>query len=497
MIDNHPKRTYIAIDLKSFYASAECADRGFDPLTTNLVVADPSRTEKTICLAVSPSLKAHGISGRARLFEVVQRVKEVNAERLQNAIRLGVVKKSPEDHKYHFSGSSFNAPALEADPSLELTYYIAPPRMKLYEEISTQIVSIYMKYVSADDIVVYSIDECFLDITAYLNTYHMTAHELAITMIRDVLKETGITATVGIGTNLYLAKVGMDIVAKKAPPDKDGVRIAELDEDKYKILLWDHQPLTDFWMIGPGTARKLHKRAMFTLGDVAMAALYDEGQFYKMFGIDAEILLDHVWGIEPCLMSDIKSYKNKSHSLSKGQVLSRPYAYDEAKLVFTEMVDLLATDLLSQNLTAGGLSFWVSFDPKSLEENPYYEGPVSIDFYGRLHPCHVGGSFKLRTRTNSNQEIMSLLLDAFTKKVDKSLLVRRLGIAAQDTRKDDGMYQLDLFTDYDALDKERRLQRALLEVRQKYGSNALLRGFNYMNGGTARERNLQIGGHKA
>lgn len=371
--------------------------------------------------------------------------------------------------------------------------------------ISGKIYEIYRKYVAAEDIHVYSIDECFIDVTGYLHFYEKAAkvagvspaHQMAITMIRDVLKETGITATVGIGTNLYLAKVGMDIVAKKAPADKDGVRIAELDEDKYKLLLWDHRPLTDFWMIGPGTARKLEKHAMFTLGDVATAALYDEGQFYKMFGIDAEILLDHVWGIEPCLMSDIKQYKNKSHSLSKGQVLPRPYQYDEAKLVFTEMIDLLATDLLSQNLTAGGLSFWVSFDPKSLEENPYYEGPVSIDFYGRLHPCHVGGSFKLRNRTNSNQEIMTLLLDAFTKKVDKTLLVRRLGLCAMDTRKDDGMVQLDLFTDYDALDKERRLQRALLEVRQKYGSNALLRGFNYMNGGTARERNLQIGGHKA
>ena len=297
--------------------------------------------------------------------------------------------------------------------------------------------------------------------------------------------------------NLYLAKVGMDIVAKKAPPDQDGVRIAELDEDRYKMLLWDHRPLTDFWMIGPGTARKLEKRGMLTLGDVATAAIHDEEQFYKMFGIDAEILLDHVFGIESCLMSDIKSYRNKSHSLSKGQVLSRPYKYEEAKLVFTEMVDLLATDLLSQNLTAGGLSFYVGFDPKSLEENPSYSGPLSIDFYGRLHPCHVGGSFKLRNRTNSNKEIMTLLLDSFTKKVDRTLLVRRLGICAMDTRRNDGICQMDLFTDYDALEKERKLQRALLEVRKKYGTNALLRGFNYMEGGTARERNHQIGGHKS
>ena len=463
-------RTYICIDLKSYYASVECVARGYDPLKANLLVADNSRTDKTIVLAVSPALKAIGVPGRPRLFEAKQKIKEY-------------------ERRHH----------------TRILYEIAVPRMAEYIRISSKIYEIYRKYVAAEDIHVYSIDECFIDVTGYLHFYEKEAsaagvspaHQMAITMIRDVLKETGITATVGIGTNLYLAKVGMDIVAKKAPPDKDGVRIAELDEDKYKILLWDHRPLTDFWMIGSGTARKLENRAMFTLGDVATAAIYDEGQFYKMFGIDAEILLDHVWGIEPCLMSDIKSYKNKSHSLSKGQVLSRPYAYDEAKLVFTEMVDLLATDLLSQNLTAGGLSFWVSFDPKSLEECPLYDGPVSIDFYGRLHPCHVGGSFKLRNRTNSNQEIMSLLLDAFTKKVDRRLLIRRLGIAAQDTRKDDGMYQLDLFTDYNALEKERRMQRALLEVRQKYGSNALLRGFNYMNGGTARERNLQIGGHKA
>ena len=463
-------RTYICIDLKSYYASVEAVSRGYYPLKCNLLVADNSRTDKTIVLAVSPALKAIGVPSRPRLFEAKQKIREY-----------------------------------ELSHHTRILYEIAVPRMAEYIRVSSKIYEIYRRYVAAEDIHVYSIDECFIDVTGYLHFYEEAAkaagvspaHQMAITMIRDVLKETGITATVGIGSNLYLAKVGMDIVAKKAPADKDGVRIAELDEDKYKLLLWDHRPLTDFWMIGPGTARKLEQHAMFTLGDVATAALYDEGQFYKMFGIDAEILLDHVWGIEPCLMSDIKSYKNKSHSLSKGQVLPRPYAYDEAKLVFTEMIDLLATDLLSQNLTAGGLSFWVSFDPKSLEENPYYEGPVSIDFYGRLHPCHVGGSFKLRNRTNSNQEIMTLLLDAFTKKVDKTLLVRRLGLCAMDTRKDDGMVQLDLFTDYDALDKERRLQRALLEVRQKYGSNALLRGFNYMNGGTARERNLQIGGHKA
>lgn len=462
-------RTYICIDLKSYYASVECVARGLDPLKANLMVADNSRTDKTIVLAVSPALKAIGVPGRPRLFEAKQKIREY-----------------------------------EITNHTQVRYEIAIPRMAEYIRVSGRIYEIYRRYVAAEDIHVYSIDECFIDVTGYLHFYAdaakkagvSPAHQMAVTMIRDVLKETGITATVGIGTNLYLAKVGMDIVAKKAPPDKDGVRIAELDEDRYKLLLWDHRPLTDFWMIGPGTARKLEKRCLFTLGDVATAALYDEDWFYKVFGIDAEILLDHVWGIEPCLMSDIKNYRSSSHSLSRGQVLPHPYKYDEAKLVFTEMIDLLATDLLKQNLTAGGLSFWVSFDPKSLEASPHYAGPLSMDFYGRLHPAHAGGSFKLRNRTNSNREIMNLLLDAFEKKVDRTLLIRRLGVCAMDTEMDDGMEQLDLFTDYDELEKERNLQRALLEVRQKYGPNALLRGFNYMEGGTAKERNQQIGGHR-
>ena len=464
------QKQFICVDLKSYYASVECVYRGMDPLKANLLVADESRTDKTIVLAVSPALKAIGVPGRPRLFEAKQKIREY-----------------------------------EIAHHTRILYEIAPPRMAEYIRVSSKIYEIYRKYVAAEDIHVYSIDECFIDVTGYLHLYREAAnkagvspaHQMAITMIRDVLAETGITATVGIGTNLYLAKVGMDIVAKKAPADKDGVRIAELDEDKYKLLLWDHKPLTDFWMIGPGTARKLQSRGMSTLGEVAMMALYDEEQFYKMFGIDAEILLDHVWGIEPCQMSDIKGYKTVSHSLSTGQVLSRPYKYDEAKLVFMEMADLLATDLVSKNLTTKGLTFWVSFDPQSLEVNPYYEGRVSVDFYGRLHPRHTGGSVKLRNRTNSHKEIMDALDAAFSKKVDRSLLIRRLGIAAEDTREDDGMYQLDLFTDYNALEKERRLQRALLEVRQKYGTNALLRGMNYMEGGTARERNTQIGGHRS
>ena len=463
-------RTFICIDLKSYYASVECVARGYDPLRARLLVADNSRTDKTIVLAVSPALKALGVPGRPRLFEARQIIREY--ELLHHT---------------------------------QVTYDIAVPRMAEYIRISARIYEIYRNYVAAEDIHVYSIDECFMDITGYLHFYEEAAaeaglspaHQMALTMIRHVLKETGITATVGIGPNLYLAKVGMDIVAKKVPADQDGVRIAELNEDLYKLLLWDHRPLTDFWMIGPGTARKLQKNAMYTLGDVANAALYDERPFYRMFGINAEIFLDHVWGIDPCLMSDIKGYKNKNHSLSKGQVLPRPYKYDEARLVFTEMADLLATDLLSQNLTAGGLSFWVSFDPESLEKNPDYEGPVTLDFYGRMHPCHAGASFKLRTRTNSNQQILSLLLDAFTKRVDPRLLIRKIGITAQDTRDETEMCQLDLFTDYEALAKERNLQQALLEVRRKHGANSLLRGFNFMRGSTAIERNQQIGGHRA
>ena len=462
-------RTYICIDLKSYYASVECVARGFDPLKANLLVADDSRTDKTIVLAVSPALKAKGVPSRPRLFEAKQKIRE-----------------------YEVRTHSI------------LEYEIAKPRMAEYIRISSKIYEIYRKYVAAEDIHVYSIDECFIDVTPYLHFYYSDAekngvspaHQMAITMIRDVLKTTGITATVGIGTNLYLAKVGMDIVAKKAPPDKDGVRIAELDEDKYKLLLWDHVPLTDFWMIGPGTQKKLVDNGMVTLGQVANRAIYDEEFFYKLFGIDAEILLDHVWGIEPCLMSDIKAYKPEKHSLSKGQVLPRPYKYGEAKLVFSEMADLLASDLLDQNLTAGGLCFWISYDPESLEVNPLYSGPLAIDFYGRIHPRHTGGAIKLHKRTNSHEEIMGALMAGFIQMVDHSLLVRRMGVAATNTLADDGSCQLDMFTDYEALDRERNLQKALLEVRKKYGPNAILRGSNFLEGGTLRERNMQIGGHK-
>ena len=345
-------KVYIAIDLKSFYASVECVERKFDPLTTNLVVADASRTEKTICLAVSPSLKAYGISGRARLFEVVQRVKEINAERLQTAVRAGVIRRSKEDGRYHFTSRSFDAPALSADPSLELSYYIAPPRMRLYEEYSTKIYSIYMKYISPDDIHVYSIDEVFMDVTSYLRTYGLTPHELAMTMIREVLYTTGITATAGIGTNMYLAKVAMDIVAKHVPADKDGVRIAELDEIRYRELLWCHRPLTDFWRVGNGIAGRLMKLGLMTMGDVARASLdpFQEDLLYRTFGINAELLIDHAWGWEPTEISMIRSYRPATSSLSTGQVLSEPYPHDKGRIIVREMTELLALDLVRKGV---------------------------------------------------------------------------------------------------------------------------------------------------
>ena len=461
---------YIAIDLKSFYASVECVDRGLDPLAANLVVADESRTDKTICLAVSPSLKAIGVPSRPRLFEAKEK------------IRL-----------------------FEAMSHSKVDYIIAPPRMMRYIQVSSKIYEIFRKYVADCDAHVYSIDELFIDVAPYLHLYKekaaladmRPAHYFAITMIRDILATTGITATIGIGTNLYLAKVGMDIVAKKAKPDKDGVRIAELDEDSYCLKLWQHRPLTDFWQIGMGTARTLQAHGMNTMGDIAAMSQTNEDYLYKLFGINAEILIDHAWGIEPTQMSDIKNYKSSGHSLSTGQVLSRPYKYDEGLLVFKEMVDLLCADLLAKNLTTDSLTWYISFDPKSLDENPYYNGPIVLDFYGRLHPKHVNGTVRLRIRTNSKTLIMEKMIAAFTAKVDRALLIRRLGIAANNTEVDNGIFQLDLFTDFDELEKERNLQRAMLEVRKKYGMNAIVKGMNLLEGATTIERNMQIGGHKA
>ena len=463
-------RSCICIDLKSYYASVECAARGLDPLSTNLLVADETRSDQTICLAVSPSLKAIGVPARPRLFEARQ------------AIRL-----------------------YDAAHRTRTQYYVAPPRMAEYERVSALIFSLYLHYAAPEDIHVYSIDEAFIDCTRYLSRYAdeaaaqgvSPAHLMARKMIREVLDRTGITATVGIGSNLYLAKVAMDIVAKKAPPDRDGVRVAELDEQSYRLLLWDHRPLTDFWQIGPGKARRLMDDGLFTMGEIAQRSLADEEYFYRRFGIDGEILIDHAWGIEPVGMEHIKNYQTRANSLSSGQVLPRPYPFEQARVVFREMLEMLCADLFTKNLNTPALSWWVSYDHKSLEAYPHYSGPVKLDFYGRLHPCHSGGTVRLRGRTNALSVIAEAVLPSFDARADHRLLFRKLGICAEDVRVDHSIYQLDLFTDYEALEKERRLEGAILAVRKKYGANSLLKGLNFQEGATAIERNTQIGGHRA
>ncbi len=486
---------FLAIDQKSFYASVECADRHLDPLTTNLVVADESRTDKTICLAVSPSLKAVGVPGRPRLFEVIQKVEQENKKRLRTAIaQHRAIKK---DGKYTFATSSFDAPALEADPSLELSYIIAPPRMARYMEVSAQIYSIYLKYVSPEDIHPYSCDEVFIDITHYLSTYHMTPHELAMVMIREVLYETGITATAGIGTNLYLAKVAMDIVAKKAKPDKDGVRIAELDEISYREQLWNHKPLTDFWRVGHGTATKLEKRMIYTMGDLARYSFADQEWFYKTFGINAELLIDHAWGIESCTMADIKSYKPSTTSVSEGQVLSCPTEYKVARLIIAEMADNIVLQLVEKGYLTDSLSVYVGYDRENITPGKSFTGAVSMDHYGRAVPKPVHGSTKLKPATNLGSKIISGVLEIFDKITDQKLLIRRLNVCAGRLVEDIGMQQMDMFTDTAALEREKRLQEAMMGIKSKFGKNAILRGISYMEGATARERNGIIGGHKA
>lgn len=504
------KRQYIAIDLKSFYASVECRERNLDPLTTNLVVADLSRTEKTICLAVTPSLKAYGIPGRARLFEVIQKVKEVNRERLRNA----------PGHK--FTGKSSNATELAADPSLELDYIVAPPQMALYMKRSTEIYKVYLKYISHEDIHVYSIDEVFMDVTGYLPTYSMNAHDLARTMINDVLKTTGITATAGIGTNLYLCKVAMDIVAKHIPADKDGVRIAELDELSYRQKLWNHRPLTDFWRVGKGYARKLEAHGMYTMGDVARCSIAGKGEWlnedvlYRLFGVNAELLIDHAWGWEPTLIADIKSYKPENNSLGSGQVLHCAYDFNCAKLVMREMADMLSLDLVAKNLTTDQLVLTVGYDIENLtdpERRKKYKGAVTTDYYGRQVPKHAHGSINLKMPTSSTRLITEAAMQLFERIVDENLLVRRLNIVAnhvlpEGIAKKETTEQLDLFTDYEAqqkqeeaeaakLEKEKRMQKAMLAIKGKYGKNAVVKGMNLQEGATAIDRNKQIGGHKA
>ena len=487
-------RTYACIDLKSYYASAECCARHLDPLTTNLVVADASRTEKTICLAVSPSLKAYGIPGRARLFEVVQKVKDVNVQRLREAVRTR--KAVYKDGAPTFASSSYDSITLSADPSIAVDYLIAPPRMAYYEKVSRQIYGIYLKYIAPEDIVVYSIDECFFDITSYLSHYHMSAHDLVKTMIREVLYTTGITATAGIGTNLYLAKLAMDITAKHAAPDADGVRIAELDEESFRYLLWDHKPLTDFWMTGPGTVKKLEKHGIHTMGELARYSLNYQDILYKEFGVDAELLIDHAWGLEPCGMKEIKAYKPSTNSISEGQVLSCPYPYDKARIIVQEMADSLVLQLTDKGLVTDSLTLDVGYDRENCD-NGTYHGPVHIDHYGRTVPKGAHGSVRLDNPTNLGSQLIKAAATLFDQIADKTLTVRRITIAANRVVKDEGVFQVDLFTDTSKLEKEKQLQEVMLGLKKKFGKNAVLKGTNYLDGATMKERNKQIGGHKA
>lgn len=501
------QRTYIAIDLKSFYASVECLERGLDPLTTNLVVADPTRTAKTICLAVSPSLKAYGIPGRPRLFEVVQRVREVNASR---RTRLG---------GKPFTVKSVHSVELERNPFLELSYIVAPPQMAKYMEISTNIYNIYLKYIAPEDIHVYSIDEVFMDVTAYLNTYKLTARELTMKIIQDVLQTTGITATAGIGTNLYLCKVAMDIVAKHISPDRNGVRIAKLDEMSYRRILWEHEPLTDFWRVGHGYVKKLHQYNLYTMGDIARCSIgektdfYNEDLLYDLFGVNAELLIDHAWGWESCTMEQIKAYQPASNSLGSGQVLQRPYSYEKARLIVREMIDLLVLDLVEKRLVTDQIVLTVGYDIENLSDRNRargYKGSITNDRYGRKVPKHAHGTANLEKYTSSTKMIMDAMMELYDQIVDEKLLVRRINMTVNhvkresDIRENNQYKQLSLFTDYNSpeenieeLDKERRLQEAMLSIKKKYGKNAILKGNNLQEGAMARERNRQIGGHKA
>ena len=486
------EKQYIAIDLKSFYASVECEDRGLDPLATNLVVADESRTEKTICLAVSPSLKAYGIPGRARLFEVNQRLREINAMRLA---------KAPGGR---FTGSSQFKYFLDHYPGMSVDYIIAKPRMARYMEVSTQIYRVYLKYIAPEDIHVYSIDEVFIDVTGYLETYGMTARELADTMIRDFMAHTGITATAGIGTNLYLAKIAMDIHAKHIESDRDGVRIAELDEMSYRRYLWSHRPLTDFWRIGKGYASKLERYGMFTMGDVARCSVSNEELLYRLFGKNAELLIDHAWGWEPCTMKEIKSYVPSSTSLSVGQVLSEPYDFEKARLIIREMAEELSLDILRKGLKTDQVVLTVGYDVANLKRS--YRGEVIVDHYGRAVPKSAHGSENLGGFTSSGKRFTEAAVRLFTRIADRELLVRRMCIVANHTvaasalSQENSATQLSLFDAPTALENDTReedIRRAVLALRQRYGKNAVLKGMNLMDGATARERNSQIGGHKA
>jgi len=489
---------YIAIDLKSFYASVECKERGLDPLKTNLVVADNSRTEKTICLAVSPSLKQYGIPGRARLFEVIQKVNEVNSIRKFNA------------PGHTLNGKSYLYDELKEHPEYEIDYIIAPPQMNKYMKYSTEIYNVYLKYFSPDDIYVYSIDEVFIDVTHYLQTYKMKASTLATKVIQDVFETTGITATCGVGTNLFLAKVAMDIVAKHAKANKFGVRIACLDEDMYKKQLWNHKPITDFWRVGKGISKKLEQNNMFTMGDVARCSINNEDKLFKLFGINAELLIDHAWGYEPCTMQSIKSYVPSTNSISSGQVLHCPYNYEKTKLIIKEMTELLVLDLVDKHLVTNQLVLDIGYDIENLlNSNINYKGEITVDRYGRSVPKHAHGTVNLDHKTSSNKIISDAMMKLYDRIIDKQLLTRRITITAnnvineEQAEKNNSIEQLDLFTNYEEKTvkhenemKERNLQRSILDIKKKYGKNAILKGMNFEDGGTTRERNEQVGGHK-
>ncbi len=504
-------RVYIAIDLKSFYASVECRERRLDPLTTNLVVADESRTEKTICLSVSPAMKAYGVPGRPRLFEVVQKVREANARR-----RIAAPGRV-------LTGSSWDSNELNRFPERSISYITAPPRMALYMEYSTRIYNIYLKYIAPEDIHVYSIDEVFMDVTAYLGTYRLTARQLAAKMMQDVLQATGITATAGIGANLYLCKVAMDIVAKHIEPDQNGARIAELDETSYRRLLWNHRPLTDFWRVGKGYARKLEEHGIFTMGDVARCSVgkpndyHNEELLYRLFGVNAELLIDHAWGWEPCTMAEIKAYKPAANSIGSGQVLQCPYDSGKAKLVVREMTDLLVLNLVDKGLVTDQMVLTVGYDIENLTDpdiRKCYQGEIVTDRYGRKIPKHAHGTVNLDRKTSSTMLILDAVMDLYDRIIDHNLLVRRIYVTACHVTEESAapeqpaFEQLDLFTDYQALEqkkqeeeaklnREKQLQQAMLGIQKKYGKNAVLKGMNLEEGATARERNRQIGGHKA
>lgn len=496
---NEESKIYVAIDLKSFYASVECKERGLDPITTNLVVADSSRTEKTICLAVSPALKAYGIPGRARLFEVVQKVKEINIYRKRKAINRT------------FTGSSYSDIELKNNKNLELSYIIAPPRMAYYMKYSSKIYNIYLKYFSSDDIYVYSIDEVFIDVTHYLKTYNMGAKELVTKVIQDVYQTTGITATAGIGTNLYLCKIAMDIVAKHVNPDKNGVRIAGLDEITYRKLLWSHRPLTDFWRVGKGYAKRLEEHGMYTMGDVAKMSVKNEELLYKLFGVNAELLIDHAWGWENVTIESIKAYRPATNSICSGQVLHCPYNYENTKLIVKEMTELLALDLVEKGLVTNQIVLEIGYDVDNLKNqaiSSQYNGEITTDKYGRKVPKHAHGTINIDHQTSSSKVLTEHIIKLYEQIINKQLLVRRINITVnnvvnENMVKNSNYEQINLFVDYKEVSKkrekeeaEKEIQKAMINIKSKYGKNAIIKGMNLQKEGTTIERNGQIGGHK-